>query len=232
MRDLSGKILRTVGIIFFGLTALMNLLGGIGTSCAAFLTEQYPNYTALIEQGMQWLYQGLVVTTVITGLAGIWIVIELIRGRENAYRNALILLAVGTLLGGIQFYTSQQLFGKAAPANMKFYFNLLSLILFLVFLIPGLSQLVNFSRSGGEPGMDSSGGLAAITMGALLLLTPSWAGPSHTFQGENWVDLLETELSLSGVFLLLAGMCILLRSFYHKKGQGSLPVSVPVSLDK
>jgi hypothetical protein len=173
-----------------------------------------------------------VVTTVITGLAGIWIVIELIRGSDNAYRNALILLVVGTLLGGIQFYASQQLFGKAAPANMKFYFNLLTLILFLVFLIPGLNQLVNFSRSGSDTGMDSSGGLAAIAMGALLLLTPSWAGPSHTIQGENWVDLLETELSLGGGFLLFAGIFILLRSFITKKGQGSLPVSVQVSLDK
>lgn len=67
MNDILGKILRFVGILFLSLTTLLNLMGGIGTSCAAFLTEQYPNYVALIDQGMQWLYQGLVITTVLVG---------------------------------------------------------------------------------------------------------------------------------------------------------------------
>ena len=148
MNDILGKILRTVGILFFGFTTLMNLLGGIGTSCAAFLTEQYPNYVALIDEGLQWLYQGLVITTVFVGLAGIWVIIELIRGKQNAFRNALIVLVIGTILAGIQYYFSQQLFGKAAPANMKFYFNVASLILFLIFLIPGVKQRVNYSKAG------------------------------------------------------------------------------------
>ena len=88
----------------------MNLLGGIGTSCAAFLTEQYPDYMALIDEGMQWLYQGLVITTVLIGLAGIWVIIELIRGKQNAFRNALIVLVIGTILAGIQYYFSQRAF--------------------------------------------------------------------------------------------------------------------------
>jgi hypothetical protein len=190
----------------------MNLLGGIGTSCAAFLTEQYPDYMALIDEGMQWLYQGLVITTVLIGLAGIWVIIELIRGKQNAFRNALIVLVIGTILAGIQYYFSQQLFGKAAPANMKFYFNVASLILFLIFLIPGVKQRVNYSREDRENDVDTAGGLAAIAMGVLILTTPIWAGPSHTSQGENWVDLLQTELILSGILLLGLGIYFLVRN--------------------
>ncbi len=213
MNDILGKILRTVGILFFGFTTLMNLLGGIGTSCAAFLTEQYPNYVALIDEGLQWLYQGLVITTVFVGLAGIWVIIELIRGKQDAFRNALIVLVIGTILAGIQYYFSQQLFGKAAPANMKFYFNVASLILFLIFLIPGVKQRVNYSKADREKEKDTAGGLAAITMGVLILTTPIWAGPSHTSQGENWVDLLQTELILSGILLLGLGIFLLVRNF-------------------
>jgi hypothetical protein len=190
----------------------MNLLGGIGTSCAAFLTEQYPDYMALIDEGMQWLYQGLVITTVLIGLAGIWVIIELIRGKQNAFRDALIVLVIGTILAGIQYYFSQQLFGKAAPANMKFYFNVASLILFLIFLIPGVKQMVNYSREDRENDKDTAGGLAAIAMGVLILTTPIWAGPSHTSQGENWVDLLHTELILSGILLLGLGIYFLVRN--------------------
>lgn len=212
MNDMLGKLLRTVGILFFGMTTLINLLGGIGTTCAAFLTEQYPNYMALIDEGMQWLYQGLVITTVLIGLAGIWVIIELIRGKQNAFRNAIVVLVIGTILASIQYYFSQQLFGKAAPANMKFYFNIASLILFLVFLIPGVRQKVNFSRADRGSDQDSAGGLAAITMGVLILTTPVWAGPSHTFQGENWVDLLQTELLLSSILLLGFGIFLLVRN--------------------
>lgn len=211
VNDTLGKILRAVGILFFSITTLMNLLGGIGTSCAAFLTEQYPNYQALIDEGIQWLYQGLVITTVLVGLASIWVTIELIRGKQNAFRNALILLVIGTILAGIQYYFSQQLFGKAAPANMKFYFNVASLILFLIFLIPGVKKRVNYSREDRGSDQDTAGGLAAIILGVLLLTTPIWAGPSHTFQGENWVMLLQTELNLSGILLTGAGVAMLAR---------------------
>lgn len=36
MNNLLGKILRITAIIFLGLSSLMNVLGGVGTTCAAF----------------------------------------------------------------------------------------------------------------------------------------------------------------------------------------------------
>jgi hypothetical protein len=101
LNDRTGKVLRTMGITFFALAIILNLLGGIGTSCAAFLTKQYPPFSALIYENMQWLYQGLVVTTVLIALVGIWVLIDLIRRKEKAFRNALIVLVVGTILAGI-----------------------------------------------------------------------------------------------------------------------------------
>jgi hypothetical protein len=213
MNDRTGKVLRTTGIIFFGLATIMNLLGGIGTSCAAFFTRKYPPFFALINENLQWLYQGLVITTVFIGLAGIWVLIELIRRRVNGFRNALIVLVIGTILAGIQYYFSLQLFGKAAPANMKFYFNIIALVLFLIFLIPGVRERVNFSMSEGSMDMNTAGGLAAIVMGVILLTTPVWAGPSHTYQGVNWVHLLQSELIISGIILTGAGVAFLARVF-------------------
>lgn len=211
MNDRTGKVLRTIGIIFFGLTTVMNLLGGIGTSCAAFFTRQYPPFWALIKEDMQWLYQGLVVTTVIIGLVGIWVTVELVRGRKNAFRNALIALVIGTLLAGVQYYYSLQLFGKAAPANMKFYANVVTLILFLIYLIPGVRKRVNYSRQEGGTDGTTAGGLAAIMVGTILLTTHIWAGASHTYQGVNWVELLEVPLNLSGVLLIGGGLAVLAR---------------------
>ncbi len=211
MNDETGKVLRTVGIIFFGLTTAMNLLGGIGTTCAAFLTRDYPPYWVLIKEDMQWLYQGLVVTTVILGIVGIWVTVQLARGKKTAFRNALIVLVIGTILGGIQFYYSMQLFGKATPANVKFFSNVVTLILFLIFLIPSIRERVNFSKNNGGTDKNTAGGLAAIMVGMLLLTTPIWAGSSHTFQGENWVNLLQTPLYISGILLTGGGIALLMR---------------------
>jgi len=211
MNDRTGKVLRTVGIIFFGFTTIMNLLGGIGTSCAAFITEEYPSYSVLIEENLQWLYQGLVITTVLLAIWGIWVTIQLVKGQKNAYRNALIVLVIGTILAGIQYYYSLQLFGKAAPANMKFFSNAITLILFLIYLIPGIRERVSFSKNGGSAEKDTAGGLAAIVAGVILLTTPIWVGPSHMYQGENWVNLLQTPLNISGILLTGGGVALLMR---------------------
>lgn len=213
MNDRTGNVLRTIGIIFFGLATVMNLLGGIGTSCAAFFTKNYPPFWALIKEDLQWLYQGLVVTTVLIGLAGFWVMIGLIRGKKKVFRNALIVLVIGSILAGTQYYYSLQLFGKAAPANVKFYSNVLALTLFLIFLIPGIRERVNFSNSDSVADKNTAGGLAAIILGILLLTTPVWAGPSHSFQGVNWVNLLQTELNISGILLTGGGVALLMRVF-------------------
>ena len=57
MNDRKGKALRTIAIIFMGLTAAMNVLGGAGTVCAAFLTKQFPPMWVFMDY--QLLYQAL-----------------------------------------------------------------------------------------------------------------------------------------------------------------------------
>lgn len=61
--------------------------------------------------------------------------------------------------------------------------------------------------------MNTAGGLAAIMIGIILLTTQYWAGPSHTYQGVNWVNLLQFELNVSGILITGAGIAILLRVF-------------------
>ena len=67
------KTLKIVAIIFFALTASMNLLGGIGTTCAAFI-DKFSSVLGVLDY--QWLYQIFVVTTVLLGIAGIWATVK------------------------------------------------------------------------------------------------------------------------------------------------------------
>jgi hypothetical protein len=205
----NSKALRLIAIILVGFTAAMNLLGGIGTTCAAFFTKKYPPMWSLLD--FQWLYQAFVVTTILIGLAGIWALVQLIRGGKRAYANTLIVLIIGAVINVIHVVVSILLRGKATPADVVMVVNLITLALFLFFNTPGMRDKVNFDRETDREKSNLTGSVAAIVTGLLVLSTPLWAGPTHQFQGTNWVDLLITPLVVSGVALLGGGSISLLR---------------------
>ena len=208
----SGKIIRIVAIVLLGMTAAMNLLGGIGTTCAAFSSNVGYRLAFKELMDVRWLYQILVVTTILVGLAGIWATVKLVREGSNVYRDILIILAIGTILGGIQYFTSMALRGKAAPANVKFYLNLLTLIVFLLFRLPAIWKTLDFNAPGGKAESRSGVGLAAIIIGILTLTIFEWAGPSHTYFQENWTYVLQVPLIIIGTGLTLWGISLIGRT--------------------
>jgi hypothetical protein len=211
MEDKTGKNLRIVGIVLMALTTAMNILGGTGTVCAAFLTKKYPMVDILRPVDYRWLYQTFMIVTILIGLVGIWATINLVRGKSRAYQNAVIVLAVGTLVSGIHFYASMSIRGSATPANMKFFANGITLLVFLIFGLPGVRQRVNFSDPGDTNTQMTSGGLAAIMVGILTLSIRSWVGASHIYEGNNWVDVLKMPLLLTGSVMIVSGLVLMLR---------------------
>jgi hypothetical protein len=59
--------------------------------------------------------------------------------------------------------------------------------------------------------MNSAGGLVAFLAGITTLTIFAWAGPSHTFFGENWVFVFEWPLVVIGTALILGGFLVVLR---------------------
>lgn len=208
MEDKTGKNLRIGAIVLMGLTAVMNITGGIGTSCAAFLTRDFPPMWSLYDY--RWLYQIFVVVTTIIGIANAWVTAGLVRGRKNVVRNALITLVLGTVIGAIHVYASATLRGKTVPANFVLYTNLLTLIVFLVLGTPKFRDRVDFSNPGDSETQSTASGLAAIFAGVMLLSVPMMVGSSHIFEGNNWVDVLGTTISVGGGMLIGGGLLRLL----------------------
>ena len=207
MNPKTGKILRTVAIILIGMTAAMNILGGIGTSCAAFFTRDFPPLWSLYDYRV--LYQALVITTTIVGIAGVWGTITLAQGKKNAYRNVIIILVIGTLLALVQYIASAILRGKTIPANVKFFVNAITLLYFAALRLRSIRPYVNFEADADSPDLAIGGGLAAIVAGGIVMTVNSWVGSSHIFQGENWVSVIQRPLNLSGAFLVSAGIATL-----------------------
>jgi len=228
MKNTFGKIMRVLAIVFMAMTAAMNVMGGAGTSCAAFFTKNFPPYWILIKPvDYRWLYQSFVILTLAIGIAGIAVTIGLIRGAKHAYRNTMIVLMIGTLLNAVHYVSSLSIIGKAAPANVVFYINTLTLIFFLLLLIPGLRDKVNFTKGGKDADKTTGGGLAAMVAGAVILSTPMWVGATHVYMGTNWVDVLAVPIYFFGTLLFLGGLALLARGAWKAQSQEMTALEVP-----
>jgi hypothetical protein len=204
MEDKTGKNLRMGAIVLMGLTAVMNIAGGIGTTCAAFLTRDFPPMWSLYDYRL--LYQFFVVVTTIIGIANVWVTVGLVRGRKNVLRNALITLVLGTIIGAVHVYASATIRGKTVPANFVLYANIITLIVFLILRTPNYRDRVDFSSPGDSGTQSTASGLAAIFSGVLLLSVPMMVGSSHIFEGNNWVDVLGTTINVGGGLLIGGGL--------------------------
>ena len=211
MNKNTGRILRTVAIVGLGLTAAMNFLGGAGTTCAAFgFTRAYRIAFSDLHD-YKWLYQTLVVTTILTGIAGFWATVALAKGKRNAYRNTLIICIIGTILAAVQYIASMSLRGEATPANVKFFVNAFALIYFLVLKTPSIWKYIDFSEPKDDVSGEMAGGLAAIVAGCTFLSVAGWVGSSHVYEGANWVHLYSVPINVVGSILAASGLLLLVR---------------------
>ena len=202
----SAKMVRILAIILLGLTAVMTLLGGTGTSCAAFSPEKYEMFELI---PYQWLYQVLVITTTAASLVGFWATYAFLRGRKHAYRGTVAFLVVGLVLGGIQMAASLNLRGKAAPTNMRVTLTAFTLLVFLLLRLPGIWTKVN--QAGKSEGPGTAAGLTLFLGGLLTLTTPVWAGPTHMLNGSNLVFVFQGPLLIGGSLMTLIGIVLWLR---------------------
>ena len=197
------KILRFIGILFMALTGGFTLLGGVGTSCAALNPTGYDSMAALAP--MQWLYILFVLVGIVLGVLGIRATIDLIKGREKSYRDALYVLIAGVVVGFIHIFVSRALRGKSMPVDAVVYTTVLTLVIFLIFKIPAIWQGVDFAKARAEKNKPA-GGAAAIMLGIMTLTVQYTMGPTHTWSDVNYADAFNTSMTIIGIGLLLFGL--------------------------
>ncbi|MCK5053055.1 MAG: hypothetical protein KAR65_02180 [Anaerolineales bacterium] len=210
MSTSTGNTLKKLAIIFMGLTTAMNILSGVGTSCAAFLTKNFPMFWDILRVDLLWLWQSFVVVTSLIGLAGVWSTVQLVRGKSNAYRNAMILLILGSIVNGIHVYYSQTVLDGILPIIFTLLANVITLVLFIILGTPGLREQIRFDSEGDPVTGATATGLTAFFVGVILISTSHWAGPSHTFDGVNLVHVLRIPLLAGGTIFSMGGLAILL----------------------
>ncbi len=211
------KFLRVTGIVLMSLTAAFTLMGGIGTVCAALFTEKYAAESESMAKllGWGWLYTIFMLVTIAIGVLMIRAVILLIKAAPTSYRDTLISLVAGVVVGVIHIFVSRALRGASMPVDMVTYTAVVTLIVFLIFRIPGIWSGVDFTQ--GKTSARTAGGAAAIVFGSICLAIPSLAGPSHTWAlGINWADAFDRSLVPLGLLLIIGGLLALAASAVDK----------------
>jgi hypothetical protein len=212
MTDRKGwaKILRILGIIFMGITAIFTLMAGIGTTCVAFAAEKFSASMALIAP-YKWLYILFVVFTSAIGVMMIRATIMIIKSKDKAYRYTLFTLILGIVIGLIHIIASRAIRGKSMPTDGVVYMNVLTMIIFLVFRIPAIWKEIDFSRSSGKDSSRLGAAFTLLLCGIAVLTAPLWGAATHTFipGGTNWANAWPLQLNLIGTILCLAGSGLL-----------------------
>jgi hypothetical protein len=199
-----GKIIRIVAIILFGLTVVFSLMAGIGSICVALGAEKYGSMAALAP--FKWLYQLLVVLTIGASLYGVKALVDLVKNREAAFKEALIALIACLGLALVQVIASRILRGKSMPNDLRVYISLVTLLVFGLLRLPPVWNRTGMGRPGGDSGALAAG-LSLFSAGVAILTVQWWAGPAHTWGGVNFADTWHTQLAVLG-WSLVAGSII------------------------
>lgn len=209
------KTLRFIGILLMGMTAVVTIAGGAGTTCVALNPNNFgPKFAAIADY--QWLYILYVLVGIALGVLGIRATIGLIKGRENAERESLILLAAGVAVGGIHIYTSRALRGSSMPVDGVVYITVFTLVVFLIFQLPKVRELGLFLNDASD--RDTAGGMTSFAAAALILSVQIWAQPDHIVGGINLADTFRAALTGIGAGLILLGVGLLAKSLLFQPG--------------
>jgi len=219
---LFGKILKVLGIILIGLTSIVHLLGGAGTTCAAFSPEKYDNMSRIIP--FQWLYILFVFATIAYGLLGVRATIQFARGKEKAYRDVLIALIISLIISAFHMFTSRILRGSSMPNDMRVYINAFTLIVFLIMGLPGLRKIMGTNTDSGKKTGEAGLGSAFIIMGVITLTVQFWVGNTHIINQINFADIWHKEFLIAGLTMIIIGIPLIVRAINRKK-----PVKIRVN---
>lgn len=205
------KALRFIGILFMGITSAVTLLGGVGTTCVALDATKYESMKAIAE--FQWLYILYVLAGIALGVMGIRATIQLIKGKENAEKSALMTLVLGIVVGVVHIFTSRVLRGSSMPVDGVVYITVLTLVIFLLFRLPKVQQMELFQNEVKDD-TSAIGGLSAIIIGGLVLSVQMWAGSDHFISGINYADAFHNAMFIIGTVLELVGVGLITKSVF------------------
>lgn len=206
-----GKSLRVVGIILMGITSVFTLMAGIGTTCVAVAAENFGPKMAVIAP-YSWLYILFVLLTTAIGVYMLKALISLIKKKPQGFRETIISLVLGIIMGVIHMLVSRSLRGSSMPTDGVVYVTILTLIVFAIFKIPGVWNELHLDGTKPDDINRTAAAFTLLLCGIAVLTAPFWGASTHIFVdgGQNWANAWPTQMNLIGILLLVIGLFTLI----------------------
>jgi hypothetical protein len=151
--------------------------------------------------------------------------ILLIKRKANGYQQTIISLIVGIVIGIIHMVVSRNLRGSSMPVDAVVYTAVLTLIVFLLFKIPGVWEKVDFNQASKSDNK-TAGGTAAIVSGVLAFTIQYLMATTHTMNGGiNYGDAFHTSMTIVGWCFMIGGISLIANAQLRNKR----PISIHAS---
>ncbi|MFA5535651.1 MAG: hypothetical protein WDA53_00600 [Bacillota bacterium] len=196
-------------ITALAVVSIFTLTGGIGTTCVAWNAANLGPFAVMVPYAP--FYKSMVVVNILVGLALFIITYAFVRSEKWAYNAALITLFIGGGSGLVKMYMSQTIRGGTAPTNVRVYFTLAALVIFLIVRLPFIWNRIDLAKKPeGESSYVIPTGVAFLVGGISQLAITLFAMPSHIVEGVNYVNYLAPQFyAISGI-LMAVGAGLLL----------------------
>ncbi len=212
-KDLTSPV-KGILIAALAVVAIFTLTGGIGTTCVAWNAKGLgPIFAPMADYAT--FYQSTVVINILVGLALFMITYAFVRAEKWAYNAAVITLFIGGGSGAVKMYISQMVRGGTAPTNVRVYFTVAALIIFLIARLPFIWNRIDLTRKPeGETSYSIPTGMAFLAAGLSQLAITLFAIPSHVVDGVNYVNYLAVQFYVISGVLTVIGAGLLLSVKY------------------
>lgn len=208
-KDITSTV-KGILIAVLAVVAIFTLTGGIGTTCVAWNAANLgPIFKPMAAYST--FYQSMVVVNILVGLALFLITYALVRSEKWAYNAAVVTLFIGGGSGAVKMYMSQMIRGGTAPTNVRVYFTIGALIIFLIVRLPFIWNRIDLTKKPeGETSYSIPTGMAFLTAGLSQLAITLFAMPSHIVDEVNYVNYLAPQLYVISGLLAVIGAGLLL----------------------
>lgn len=206
-KDMTAYV-RGIIVVTMAMVAVFSILAGVGTVCIAWGAANWPPFRAFVPY--QGIYQTITIITLMVGFAATVIAYAFVRGEKWAFNAAIVAILIGLVSGGVHMYYSDMIRGSTTPASLRVYVDIIALVVLFIIRMPFVWNKIDLTKPLGKNGSYTiPTGMACVAAGLGMLSTPFYAGPSHTFDGVNYVNYLMTELLVIGGVLVGFGAILL-----------------------
>jgi Kef-type K+ transport system membrane component KefB len=127
--------------------------------------------------------------------------IGLIKRKPKGFRDSIVSLVLGIIIGVIHIAVSRSLRGSSMPTDGVVYVTILTLVVFAIFKVSGIWQELLLDGTKPDDINRTAAAFTLLLCGIAILTAPLWGASTHIFKegDQNWANAWPTQMKVIGI---------------------------------